>query len=212
MDLERSGVFVPRPAPARGGDAPGPWPRPVYEPGAAARDRELARGIEEALAARPGVAGPAEDPGDVTPLFRDPALVRRVVDRFAREARERRATVVVAVGAAGGLLGSPLAVHAELPLVPVTGGGRLAGAAESLTYEGPAGEETVEAPTGALGEGDRALLVGGVLGRGAALSAACDLVERTGAAVGSLCVLVELRGRGGREMMSRHNLLSLLSL
>lgn len=213
MDLERTDVYVPRPADAsRGEGEEAPWPRPVYRPQGGGEDRALARRVEEALGWGSGARGPESDPRDVTSALRDPDLLRRVADRLAREAHRRGCSVVAAVEPRGSLLGAPLALRADLPLVVIGRGEEGPDDGESVAYEDDGEAAVLGLRKGSLEAEDRVMVVDDVLLTGATLAAACELVERAGARVEAVAVLVEFAERVGRHRLSDHKLMSILTL
>ena len=83
--------------------------------------------------------------------------------------------------------------------------GRLPRATERAEYDLEYGSNTVEIHADALRPGERALIVDDVLATGGTAAATAELVERLGADVAGIAVLIELSGcraRGTGQAMT----------
>ena len=147
---------------------------------------------------------------DITPLLKDPAALRYVVDQFAGYCRGRSIDVVVGIEARGFLLAAPLAYHLEKPLVPVRKVGKLPFKTHRVTYELEYGDDSLEVHTDAIAAGQRVLLVDDLLATGGTLEAGARLVEEVGGQLAGLAVLVELADLNGRRRLKGYDLLSLV--
>ena len=88
-----------------------------------------------------------------------------------------------------------------IPFVPLRKPGKLPGATmhEAFTKEyGPDGWELAE---GAVGAGQRVLVLDDVLATGGSAAAAGRLVARAGAVVAGYVFMIEVEGLGGRERL-----------
>jgi adenine phosphoribosyltransferase len=95
-------------------------------------------------------------------------------------------------------------------MVPVRKLGRLPRATERADYALEYGTNTVEIHADALQPGERVLIVDDVLATGGTAAATVELVERLGASVVGIAVLIELLGLGGRERLVNYPVTSLL--
>ncbi len=156
---------------------------------------------------------------DLTPVFADATAFRRMVEgltapadgdprtaavRTAAGDQDRGFDVVVGVEARGFLLAAAVALGAGVGVVPVRKAGKLPRAAVAADYELEYGTATLELHTDALRPGQRVLLVDDVLATGGTLAAAAALVDRLGAVVTAVSVVVELAALGGRQRLSPH--------
>jgi adenine phosphoribosyltransferase len=145
---------------------------------------------------------------DITPLLADGALLREAVAAMAAVARE--ADVVVGIESRGFIFGAPIAVALGAGFVPVRKMGRLPGPTERESYDLEYGANTMEIHRDAIEPGQRVLLVDDVLATGGTMRAAARLVERLGAHVVAVSVLIELANLGGRSVLGDYPVSSLV--
>ncbi len=155
---------------------------------------------------RPGI-----DYQDLTPLLGSPAGFAAAVGGLAELVPEQVDTVV-AVEARGFLFGGPLAVALGVGCVPVRKAGKLPRPAVEADYTLEYGTETVEMHADALRPGERVLLVDDVLATGGTLVAAAELVERLGAEVVRVLVVLELDALSGRKRLKQAGLRDVAAL
>jgi adenine phosphoribosyltransferase len=135
---------------------------------------------------------------DFTPLLADgeafAAVAHDIVDRYAG-----RVDVVVGIEARGFILGAAVAHHLGIGFVPVRKSGKLPGPSLSEEYSLEYGSAVLEMHESALQPGQRVLVLDDVLATGGTVAATCRLVERAGATVTGIDVVLELTFLGGRE-------------
>jgi adenine phosphoribosyltransferase len=153
---------------------------------------------------------------DITPVLADPAAFVAVVDALATAGRDASGASVVdhVVGmeARGFILAAPVALALGAGFVPVRKAGKLPRASYAETYALEYGEATLEIHRDALREGDRVLLVDDVLATGGTVAATHRLVERCGAVVHGVAVLMDLSFLPGREAIGDLPLTSLMTV
>lgn len=148
---------------------------------------------------------------DVTPLFADPATLRRAVDAVAEHARAARAEYVVSAEARGYALGGAAAAAAGAGFVFARKPGKLPRATLRVDYELEYGSDALELHADALPEGARVLVHDDLLATGGTAAALCTLVEKAGAIVGSCSFVVELAFLAGRDRLAGHDVQTLIS-
>lgn len=168
-----------------------------------ARVRELIRDVPDFP--QPGVLF-----RDLTPVLADARAYRSVVDGLAEFAAG--ADIVVGIEARGFVLGGAVATALGLGVVGVRKPGKLPVVAHRADYSLEYGTATLELPDQVLPAGSRVYVVDDVLATGGTLRAAADLVERAGATVSALAVVVELVELAGRSNLRELPLHALLSL
>ena len=147
---------------------------------------------------------------DITPLLKDPAAMRHVVDAFTERYRHAELTGVVSIESRGFLFGAPLAYNLGLPLIPVRKPGKLPARRMSVEYQLEYGTGSLDIHEDALTKGDLVVIVDDLLATGGTAVATAKLVELLGARVHSLAFLVELDFLGGRSRLEDYDVFSLV--
>ena len=135
---------------------------------------------------------------DFTPLLADgeafAAVIHDVAGRYAGQV-----DVVVGIEARGFIIGAAVAHHLGIGFVPVRKSGKLPGPSLREEYTLEYGSAVLEMHESALQPGQRVLVADDVLATGGTVAATCRLVERAGATVTGIDVVLELTFLGGRE-------------
>lgn len=138
---------------------------------------------------------------DLTPLFADPAGLREVVDRVVAGHPEGSIDTVVGIEARGFLLAAPVAYALGAGVVPLRKQGKLPREVHERTYDLEYGSSTLAVHQDAFRPAERVLVVDDVLATGGTAAAAVHLVQRGGARVVGVEVLLELLFLGGRSAL-----------
>jgi adenine phosphoribosyltransferase len=136
---------------------------------------------------------------DITPLLGDGAAFRAVVDGLA--AGYGDVDKVAGIEARGFILAAPVACRLGSGFVPVRKQGKLPAATFSEDYQLEYGTATIEVHQDAFTPADRVLIVDDVLATGGTARATADLVQRSGATVAGIAVLIELSFLDGRAKL-----------
>jgi adenine phosphoribosyltransferase len=147
---------------------------------------------------------------DLTPVFADAAAFAAVVDAFIVPTLQ--VDVVVGVEARGFLLGAAVAYALGTGVVGVRKPGKLPVVYDREGYALEYGVASLELAPGVLRPGQRALVVDDVLATGGTAAAACALIERAGATVSGIAVLLEIVSLHGRDRLAGRWLHALLTL
>ncbi|MDQ1482877.1 MAG: adenine phosphoribosyltransferase [Actinomycetota bacterium] len=148
---------------------------------------------------------------DFTPLLSDgPALRAVVQDISSRYAG--RVDIVVGIEARGLILGAAVAYELGVGFVPVRKAGKLPGLTHRAQYDLEYGTAIIEVHADAFTPGMRALVMDDVLATGGTAEAACELVERAGATVEAVEVVLELCFLHGRRKLPGRQVHAILSL
>lgn len=148
---------------------------------------------------------------DITPLVRDPALLRLAVHQLLHPFWGERLTAVVGMEARGFIFGSLVAWELGVGFVPLRKPGKLPYDVQSISYDLEYGSTTLEMHIDAVGPDDRVLIVDDVIATGGTALASCELVERMGATIAGLTFVAELKALGGREKLRGYPVHCLLS-
>ena len=146
---------------------------------------------------------------DITPLLADSHAFRQAVDAMAVPFRE--IDHVVAIESRGFILGAPVAYCLGAGLVLVRKIRKLPSDTLREEYALEYGTNAVEIHRDAIRQGERVLIVDDVLATGGTVRAAANLVERLGATVAGISLLIELGFLAGRDKLREYDVRSLLT-
>ncbi len=146
---------------------------------------------------------------DLAPVFADAMAFRALVDALIAPAPE--VDVVVGVEARGFLLGAAAGYALGAGVVGVRKPGKLPVVADREAYALEYGTASLELADGSLRAGQRALVVDDVLATGGTVAATCALVERAGATVSRIAVVLEIAPLRGRERLAHRPVHALLT-
>lgn len=138
---------------------------------------------------------------DLNPLFASEPALRAVIDAMAAQLPADVDTIA-AIEARGFLLGGALAMISGRGLVPVRKPGKLPVVADRVDYALEYGTATLELPAGVVSPGARVAVVDDVLATGGTVDATCQLLERAGAVVSVVTVVLEIEALGGRDRLA----------
>jgi adenine phosphoribosyltransferase len=137
---------------------------------------------------------------DITPLLADGQAFAAVVDALA--VTYGPVDKVAGIEARGFILAAPVANRLGAGFVPIRKKGKLPGATFAQDYDLEYGTATIEVLTDAFVPGERVLVIDDVLATGGTARATTDLVQRAGARVAGLAVLLELSFLNGRAKLA----------
>ena len=137
---------------------------------------------------------------DITPLLADGKAFAAVVDALA--ATHGPVDKVAGIEARGFILAAPVACRLGVGFVPIRKQGKLPGVTFAQDYDLEYGTATIEVLTDAFAPGERVLVIDDVLATGGTARATADLVQRAGARVTGLAVLLELSFLNGRAKLT----------
>ena len=138
---------------------------------------------------------------DITPVMRDPALMRHVTEELARPFRDAGVTAVMGMEARGFIFGSLVAAELGVGFIPLRKPGKLPYSTHQVSYDLEYGSATLEMHQDALGPEDRVLLVDDLIATGGTAAASLKLAARCGASVVGAAFVVELDFLGGRQAL-----------
>ena len=148
---------------------------------------------------------------DITPLLKDAGGFKAVIDLFAQAYAEKDIAYVVGIEARGYMIGAPLAYLLGAGFVPVRKPGKLPGTKHREEYALEYGTNALEIHDDAIPHGARVLVVDDLLATGGTIAATLRLLEKLGAEVVGVAVLIELLGLDGRAALPGVELLSFVS-
>lgn len=137
---------------------------------------------------------------DITPLLANGEAFATLIDGLAGHYRGR-IDAVAGLESRGFILAAPLAVHLGIGMLTVRKGGKLPGPVVGVDYDLEYGTARMELRPETVVPGQRVLVIDDVLATGGTASASISLLERAGARIEAVCMLLELAGLGGREKL-----------
>ncbi len=138
---------------------------------------------------------------DITSLLCDRDGFKSTIDLFVDRFRDAGLDAVVGIEARGYMLGAPVAYALGAGFVPVRKPGKLPGAKYTEEYALEYGTNTLEIHVDAVPPGSRVLVIDDMLATGGTAAATLRLLERIGASVAGVAVLMELADLNGRAAL-----------
>lgn len=148
---------------------------------------------------------------DITPLLGDIGAFADVIELMAEHA-PAQVSAVCGVESRGFIFGTPLALRLGVGFVPIRKPGKLPGAVVEEHFDLEYGSSVLAMHTDALDPGAQVLLVDDLLASGGTLRASKDLIERVGATVAQIQVVLELCELPGRTNLQATGVQDLYSL
>ncbi len=147
---------------------------------------------------------------DITPLVKNPMMLRLAVNQLIHPFLGEEITAIVGMEARGFIFGSLAAWEMGIGFVPLRKPGKLPYDIQSVSYELEYGTTSLEVHTDALDSNDKVLLVDDLIATGGTAAASCQLIEKLGAEVRACAFVIELDDLNGRELLSQYQVHSLV--
>lgn len=165
--------------------------------------------IEQLCATVPNYPSPGIVFKDLTPVFADGPALKQVVDAIVTSF-VGKFDAVAGVEARGFLLAAAAAYATGTGVITIRKAGKLPREVYSENYALEYGQATLELHQDDVPVGTRVLILDDVLATGGTLGAAAALLERTGAVVAGVGVVLEIDALPGRENLAAYDVVSLL--
>lgn len=147
---------------------------------------------------------------DITPLVKNPAMMKLAVHQLIQPYLGEKLTAVVGMEARGFIFGSLAAWELGTGFVPLRKPGKLPYDVQSISYDLEYGSAELEIHIDALNNNDRILLIDDLIATGGTAAASCELIEKTGAKIAGCAFVVELDFLKGRDKLSKYQVHSLV--
>ncbi len=138
---------------------------------------------------------------DITTLLENAAALAAAADQLIAASRDMRIDKVAVVESRGFLLGGIIAYKLGAGLVIIRKRGKLPSLKHSVEYALEYGTDGIEIHQDSIQPGERVLLHDDLLATGGTISAAADLVRKTGGEIVGASFLIELSFLGGRSAL-----------
>jgi adenine phosphoribosyltransferase len=148
---------------------------------------------------------------DITPLLADPKAFPAAVDALCAPFKDAGVAYVAGVEARGFIFGAAVAARLRAGFIPIRKKGKLPCQTESVTYDLEYGTDCIEIHRDAVTPGAKVLIVDDLLATGGTMQAACRLMEKVGAEVVGVAVVIELTDLKGRQRLAPHKIHALIS-
>jgi adenine phosphoribosyltransferase len=146
---------------------------------------------------------------DLTTLWKDGKLVRKVNDDLEARWKGKGVEKIVGIEARGFIVGAPLADRLGIGFVPARKVGKLPSDRVSMDYELEYGRQALEIHVDAVSKGEKVLVVDDLLATGGTSKAAGVLVERMGGRIVGFAFIAELTSLGGRKKLDGYEVYSI---
>ncbi|MDG6914178.1 MAG: adenine phosphoribosyltransferase [Nitrososphaerota archaeon] len=146
---------------------------------------------------------------DLTTLWEDGSLTKRVTDAMESKWAGAKLDKIVGIEARGFIVGAPLADRLGIGFVPARKVGKLPAKKVSVNYELEYGRQGLEMHADSIAKGERVLIVDDLLATGGTSKAAAALVKKLGGKVVGLAFVTELASLKGREKLSGYEVFTL---
>ncbi len=168
--------------------------------------------LEKAVRIVPDFPMPGIRFKDITPMLRDPALMRETAQALAEPFMGKGVTAVVGIESRGFLLGPLIAQQLNCGFIIVRKKGKLPPETNAVSYTLEYGNATIEMSRGALTAADNVVVHDDLLATGGTGAACAELTRQLGANVVGFNFLIELEFLKGRRALARYseNVVSLM--
>lgn len=147
---------------------------------------------------------------DITPLVKEPSMLRLAVHQLIHPFLGEPITGVVGMEARGFIFGSMVAWELGVGFIPLRKPGKLPYDVQSTSYELEYGATGLEVHLDAVGKSDKVLLVDDLIATGGTAAASCELIKKLGAEIIGCAFVIELDDLNGRQKLSKYKVHSLL--
>lgn len=171
----------------------------------------MAKKLEDYVISIPDFPEPGIIFRDITSIIGNADGLKLAVDELQAAVKDLDFDVIAGLEARGFIFGMPLAYNLHKPFIPIRKKGKLPRETVSETYDLEYGTATIEVHKEDILPGQKVLLVDDLLATGGTIRAGIKLVERLGAKVAGVLVILELAGLNGRAVLEGYDVTSLIT-
>lgn len=142
---------------------------------------------------------------DITTLLENPEAFDFCINKFKEKYQSKNITKIAGIESRGFIFGAALARELHLPLILIRKKGKLPAETIIQEYALEYGKDQVEVHKNAVKAGDKVLVIDDLLATGGTMRAACDLVEKLGAEIAGIALVINLPDLKGREKLRNYD-------
>ena len=140
---------------------------------------------------------------DVTTLFKNPEVLRGLVENMYEFYQGKGITKVVGIESRGFIMAPALATKLNAGFVPIRKPGKLPAETIEASYEKEYGKDTIQMHKDAIEQNDIVLIHDDLLATGGTMKAACDLVKQLKPRKVYVNFIIELKDLNGRDIFDK---------
>jgi adenine phosphoribosyltransferase len=138
---------------------------------------------------------------DITTLFQDREGMKKIMEMFYNQYKDKKIDVVAGIEARGFIVGGGLAEKLGVGFVPIRKKGKLPHDTIQYDYDLEYGKSTIEIHKDAIKPGQRVLVIDDLIATSGTAGAACELIKKLGGTIIDCAFIIELEDLGGRKKL-----------
>jgi adenine phosphoribosyltransferase len=138
---------------------------------------------------------------DIAPALATPAAFKEILDDLQSRYSTFKIDRICGLEARGFFFAAPLALALGLPFVPIRKPNKLPGKVITSSYAKEYGTDSLCVQADAIPRGARVVIVDDILATGGTLSAAAELISKSGGVIVELVCVLEIGFLRGREKL-----------
>lgn len=139
---------------------------------------------------------------DILPILRNPEIFKKLIDSMSKAKELVDSDALIAVDARGFLLGSPLSLKLNKPLIVARKPNKLPGKTISKSYKLEYGENSLSIQENAINEFQKFAIIDDLLATGGTVNCICELLQEKRKIVSCLSVIIELKEFNAKDKFS----------
>ena len=147
---------------------------------------------------------------DINPLLKDNKCFNFIIQELKKIYQNKDIKYIVGIESRGFIFGSMLAKELDKGFILVRKEGKLPGQTIKQSYNIEYGKATMEIQTNAIKENDKVIIIDDLLATGGTALTAANLIQKLKGKVISLGFVIELTELGGRNILNKYDLHSLV--
>ncbi|MCL2353038.1 MAG: adenine phosphoribosyltransferase [Defluviitaleaceae bacterium] len=147
---------------------------------------------------------------DIMPILANPPYFQHAIEQIEKTLEDVDYDIIIAPESRGFIFAAPIALRQSKPLVLARKKGKLPGDVEKQAYSLEYGEDYIEMQKDAIKPNQKIVIIDDLLATGGTVGCICKMVEYLGGQVSALAFLIELEGLGGKEVLNKYNIHSII--